>query len=278
MTVKEFVNLAVILLLGLMVNHCAFHKDVSDFSTAGKLEKVDQRLQDSADKFDQRMEKASQEIEQKMEHLDQKMNEAGDRIDETVSGTSNAAPGLETTTTKQQGADGQTSLSMTTKLPGTEGGDKIIFMQLPAELLIVLGEGEAGKLKLDLSGSGVEAPDISNNGGRVDISFAGETTTKAQAAFPQGIAELLFGEDEAVRLTLEPTEAVLHLDSAVEKLNIKRSGDWVTLSHQDWSVRIKGLTIQLRVVDADGAELGKLDAGKASELSIVLPGAEGGAE
>jgi uncharacterized protein YukE len=281
MTVREFMNLAVILLLGLMVNHCAFRNDVTEVGgNERSLRAIGERLDRQSERLQDNLDQTSQELEQKMERLDQRMEDIGERTDSNNSETgADPARQIETTTTRQENPTGDVNLNLAVKLRSAAGGEKVIFSENPAETLILLGAGESGKLTLDLAGkSAMETPDIhEDDSGRISIGYCGEVPAKVQAALPQGIAELIFGEDEAVLLALEPSGAVLHLDSAVGKLNIKRSGEWVTLSHQDWSIRIKGLSTPLSVVDADGTELGKLDAGKAAKLSIVL-GNEGGAQ
>jgi hypothetical protein len=283
-TVKEFINLAIILLLGLMVNHCAFDNDITQYEPSRSLRTIDERIEQRAENFDQRMNQVSEELDQKMERLDQKMEKLGDSMDmdvdiEKPEAESEIEKGVKITSTRTESPGGETTLAIVGDLADFGSVKSFEFTQIPAEMLVVLNGCAPSIFMLNMSGGGeIESPDITDEGaGRIIIDFSGAMPKSAQATLPPGIAEVFFGEDEAVRLALEPSGAVLHLDSAVGKLNIKRSGDWVTLSHQDWSVRIKGLTQPLQVVDADGAELGKLDAGKASELSIVLDG-EGGAQ
>lgn len=274
MRVKEFIHLAVLLLVGLLVNHCAFQTDVM---CLGEGDRIAKTADLKAQEFEDRLDQASQELEAKMERLDDRLEEAGERIESSLDNG-----GVEKST-QVQSASGKLNISVTYRLPG--GGnatDKLKFMEIPHDLMLTLGAADAGMLALNMWGeSGMKSPNFAaDDNARVSIGLAdGEMPEKAEATLPGEITEITFGADEAMQLVLEPSEAVLHLDSAVEEIKIKRSGEWVTLTSPDWTIRLKGLVPGLKVLGADGNDLGELKAEGTTEITYVAPeGGEGGAQ
>ncbi len=274
MRVKEFIYLAMLLLVGLLVNHCAFQKDVMSLDEGDRLAKVaDLKAHELEDRLDQ----ASQELNEKMERLDERLEEAGERLEDSIN-----SGGVEKSS-QVPSADGKLNISVTYRFPGEDyTTDSLLFMEIPGDLMLTLGAGETGKLALNEWGeSGMKSPNFTtNDNGRVSIGLAdGEMPAKADATLPSEIAEIVFRADEAMLLTLEPSEAVLHLDSAVKNITIKRSGEWVTLTSRDWTIRIKGLQPDLKVVGADGNDLGELKAVGTTEITYdASKDSEGGAQ
>jgi hypothetical protein len=277
MRVKEFIYLATLLLVGLLVNHCAFKSDISQFEPARSLLTVGERVEQRAEDMDRHMEQVSKDLDEKMERLDNKLEEAGERLDGT--GTEG---GIEKST-QVPSADGTLNITVTYKLPSEDNAvDSLMFIEIPSDLMLTLGETETGKLDLNEWGSSeMKSPIFTvQDDGQLRIELSdGKMPDKADVALPSEITEITFGADEAMLLTLEPSGAELHLDSAVENITIKRSGEWVTLTSPYWTIRLKGMKPDLKVVGAEGNDLGELKAVGTTEITYDAPkDDEGGAQ
>jgi len=263
-----------LLLVGLLINHCAFEKDVMSLDVADRAEKTAD-LQ--AEELEDRLDQASREIDEKMERLDERLEKAGERLEGTIENSSFEQSSQVTS------ADGKLNISITYKLPsdGWPAGS-LMFMEIPRELALTLNALESDKLTLNLWGaSEMKSPNFTaDDNGIISVRLAdGEMPEKAEAKLPGRITKITFGADEAVQLVLEPSRAVLHLDSAVEEITIKRSGEWVTLADPDWAIRLKGIKGGLQIVDDGGAQIDELKAEAIGEITINNPGAEeGGAQ
>lgn len=274
MRVREFIHLAILLLVGLLVNHCAFQKDVMCLDEGDRFAKTaDLKALEFADRLDQ----ASQELEEKMERLDERLERAGERLEGSFE-----SGGVEKST-QVPSADGKLNISLTYRFrSGGNATDKLMFMEIPGDLMLTLGAADAGMLALNMWGeSGMKSPYFAaDDNARVSIGLAdGEMPEKVSAVLPSEIKAVTFGADGTVMLTLEPSRAVLHLDSAVENITIKRSGEWVTLASPDWTIRLKGLQPDLKVVGGEGDDLGELKAAGKTEITYAAPiGGEGGAQ
>ncbi len=274
MRVREFIQLATLLLVGLLVNHCAFEKDVMSLDVADRIEKTaDLQAKELEDRLDQ----ASREIDEKMERLDDRLEEAGKRLEGTIENG-----GIEQSS-QVTSAGGKLNVSITYRLPsdGWPAGS-LMFMEIPRELALTLNALESDKLTLSLWGaSEMKSPNFTaDDNGIISVRLAdGDMPEKAEAKLPGRITKITFGADEAIQLVLEPSEAELHLDSAVKEITIKRYGEWVTLTSPEWAIRIKGMKPDLKVVGADGEDLGELNAvGKTEITYIPSNNGEGGAQ
>lgn len=274
MRVKEFIYIAMLLLAGLLVNRCAFHNDVMSLEKADRIAKTADL---KAQEFEDRLDQASQELETKMERLDERFEEAGERLEDSFE-----TGGIEKST-QIPSADGKLNISVTYKFStGDSTADSLMFMEIPGDLMLTLGETGTGKLDLNEWGSSeMKSPIFTvQDSGQLRIELSdGKMPDRAEVALPSEITEVAFGADEAMLLTLEPSGAELHLDSAVEEITIKRSGEWVTLSSPDWTIRLKGLVPGLKVLGADGNDLGELKAVGTTEITYdASKDSEGGAQ
>ena len=274
MRVREFINLAMLLLVGLLVNHCAFHNDVMSLDEGGRLAKTANL---KAQEFEDRLDQASQELETKMERLDERFEEAGERLEDSFE-----KGGIEKST-QIPSADGKLNISVTYKFStGDNTADSLMFMEIPGDLMLALGETGTGKLDLNEWGSSeMKSPIFTvQDSGQLRIELSdGKMPDRAEVAMPSEITEVAFGADEAMLLTLEPSGAELHLDSAVEKIAIKRSGEWVTLTSPHWTVRLKGLKGVLKIFGEENNSLGEMKAEGKTEITYNAAGnGEGGAQ
>ncbi len=278
MTVRDFLMLALILVVGLMFNRCAFEgKPAYKLDDHGKRIVIhhSQSLEDSLDRLDQRMNEFGEEMERRSEEMEKRLERQSEEMDKTMEKAG------ETLEKSVEGADtGKKTAPSSVAITRNLRGGVPLHLVLPSACTKTTVEwgGQSGKQwRISFSGDGeVDAPEITTDKekGFTAISFGERKPETVELALPERPFRLTIKQPNFIDVELLDGELALRL-GRIGKVEAVREGDSLTLSGEGWTVELTGIKPPVRVVDSVGHVLGEFsDDGEA----MLETGVEGGAQ
>lgn len=278
MTVRDFMMLALILVVGLMFNRCVFEGKPAyrlDDRSKRIIIHNGQSLEESLDRLDKRMNKLGEDMERRGEELEKRLERQSEELDKTMEKAG------ETLEKSLKGADSgkktaPSSVTITRNL--REGAPLHLVLPSTCTKTTVEWGGQSGKQwRISLTGDGeVDAPDITTDKekGFTAISFGERKPETVELALPARPFRLTIKEPDFIDVELLDGELALRL-GRIGNVKAVREGDSLTLSGKGWTVALTGIEPPVRAVDSVGRVLGEFgDDGEAT----LETGGEGGAQ
>ncbi len=259
MTVRDFVMLALILVVGLAFNRCAFEgRPVfeNEHGASHMSSQTDESLEEPFDRIDRQLDEFGEAIERKSEELERRLERTIGRAEDDNSARS--------------------SVTITKRL--RDGSDLHLVLPSACEQTILdWGEMEKPRWSISLSGDEeLDAPDISYDKakGSTTIAYGERTPVTVKLALPSVPFRLTIKEPDFIDAELLPGELAVRL-GRIGDVNAVRQGDRLTLSGDGWSLVLNGIKLPVRIVDSVGRVLGEFAADAEARL---MTGEKGGTQ
>lgn len=278
MTVRDFMMLALILVVGLIFNRCAFdEKPVYDFDHGGTkvVIRSDRSLEESLDRLDQQLNEFGEEIDRQAEDMDERLERQSEALDEAME---KAGEKLEES---MDGADaGESSAPSSVAVTRILRDGSPLHLVLPSactQTTVKWGGEDGPQWRIALTGEGeVDAPEIAvdKEKGFTTIAFGERKPETVKLALPARPFRLTIKEPDFIDVELLDGELALRL-GRIGNVKAVREGGNFTLSGEGWTLALTGIEPPVRAVDSVGRVLGEFsDDGEA----MLETGVEGGAQ
>ncbi len=282
MTFKDITMLALLLVIGLLFNRCAFKGDAFDVrpgehaadKAARHAERIASDMEESMEKFGERMDEFGERMGKAGEEFGEQMGEVGERIGESFEDIDEELEDI-TASPDDDNEDGRKSemveLSFTSELANPIEID--LALDVPAicdETTLDFGRARKSTLGITAAGSGeMQSPGISSvDSETIALMFLGETPSGLTLELPLNIPYVRF-EEPQLKLALSENVLLMKLDAAgVGSLKVARSKKVLTVKHTDWQLTITGISQPLALVNLDGEMLGRVEANKRGEVEF----------
>ena len=289
MTFKDITVLALLLVIGLLFNRCAFRGDAFDSRRAehaadraakhaeriaSDMEKNMEEFGERMDEFGERMGEFGEHMGKAGEEFGEQMGKLGEGIGESFEGIDEEAKGITASLDNDDGVGGKPEtvrLSITRELANPVEID--LALDVPAicgETALDFGRSRKSTLGVTAVGSGeLQSPDISPvDSETIALSFRGETPGALTLKLPRNVPYVRF-EEPQIKLALSENALLMKLDAAsVGSLKVTRSKRKLTVKHADWQLTITGISQPLALMGLDGEMLGRVEANKRGEVEF----------
>ncbi len=302
MSFRDITMLALLLVIGLIFNRCAFHGDAINLThservaqrtikqaeraaeqvtrqaeqAAKDLERSAQRLNERMDEFSERMgefgermgefgEEIGEKMERVGEHIGEEFEDAGEVPAEDAATELNIDVAAETKTAK-------VTLSVTHGLGVAPNIDLALDVPvLCRQTSLAFGRERKRTLSITtIGGDGLQSPEIAPvDSETVALKFRGETPRELSLELPRNVPYVRFALPQAVKLALSEDMLLIKLDApAVGSLKVTRSKKLLTVRHADWTLNISGISQPLRFMGLDGTMFGGVGADQKGEVGF----------
>jgi hypothetical protein len=269
--------LALLLVVGLFFNRCAFEGDAFDARQSERaadratkhVERIVSDMEVSMEEFGERMGEAGEEFGEQMgefgESIGESFEDSGDEPEEDIT--------VYLDDDKEADRKSETiELSITSQL------DAPIEIDLALDVPAICGEtaldfGRARKNALSIAAVGsdeMQSPGISSvDSETITLAFRGETPSALTLKLPRNVPYVRFEEPQQVKLALSENTLLMKLDAAsVGSLKVARSKKALTIKHPDWQLTITGISQPLALMGLDGEMLGRVESNKRGEVEF----------
>lgn len=292
MTFKDITMLALLLVIGLFFNRCAFKGDVFEArrgehpadKAARHAERIASDMEESMDKFGERMDKLGERMGEAGEEFGEQMGEVGERIGESFEGLGDELE--EDIAIHLDDGNGAGVKSETVEISITSELAAAIEIDLALDVSVICDEttldfGRSRKSELGVTATGggeLQSPGISSvDSETIALVFYGETPSALTLELPRNVPYLRFDEPQ-LKLALSESALLMKLDAAsVGSIKVARSKKALTVKHADWQLTITGISQPMALMGLDGEMLGRVEANKRGEVEFDFAnGNEGG--
>ena len=289
MTIREFTLLVLVLIAGLVMNRCSFERDVTDDL---RWREARRNGQDASSKAD----RAGKELEQRLEELDQRMEGFGERLDRRLddlgeqlgdrAAQEGQPDGTDISGTAGSIAETRRRLARIHVHPLRQQPEVDLTLDvpvLPATTTVEFSPERAGAVSVITVGkSGGEASVAeAASGDALQLAFEAGAPEVLTLKLPRNVPYVRFGSPPVLMLGLSDSALLLKLNlPELQELSLQRTESGVRLTHAEWSLMVKGITLPVHAAGFDGAKLATLSAGETEEVLLTSRKAEaaGGAE
>ena len=294
MTFKDITMLALLLVVGLFFNRCAFKGDVFDAREAKHVERIVSDMEVSMEEFGEqmgefgeRMGEFGAQMGEASGEFGEQMGEFGESVGESfVNSGDESEEDITVYVDDNNGADRKSDtveLRLTSELADPIEID--LALDVPAicgETTLDFGRARKSTLGIGAIGSGaMQSPGISSvDSETIALAFYGETPSALTLELPRNVPYVRFEKPQQVKLALSENALLMKLDAAsVGSLKVARSKKALTIKHPDWQLTITGVSQPLALMNLDGEMLGRIESNKRGEVEFDFANEnEGGAK
>ena len=287
MTFKDITVLALLLILGLLFNRCAFEGDAFDGRQVKHVERIVLDFEKDMEEFGERMEEFGERMDEAGEEFGEQMEELGESIGESFEDFGSEPQ--EAITIRLNGDDGADRESKTVELNITSQLDAPVEIDLALDVPAICVETaldftRTRKDEMGIKAVGsdeMESPEISSvDSETVALAFYGETPSALTLELPRNVPYVRFAKPQLVKLARSNNALLMKLDAAsVGSLSVARSKEALTITHADWELIITGITQPLALMSMDGEGLGRVESNERGEIEFDFANEnEGGAK
>jgi|GEM_PF-3080540 len=287
MTFKDITVLALLLVVGLVFNRCAFEGDALGERQVKHIERIVADIEGDIEELGERMEEFGEHMGKAGEEFGEQMGEFGESIGESFEDSGDETKADITLHSGDGNGAGKRAktveLRITSQLDAPVEID--LALDVPAicnETALDFGHARKGELGVRASGNGeLKPPGISPvDSETIALAFYGEAPSALTLELPRNVPYVRFEKPQQVKLALSEGALLMKLDAArVGSISVARSKKALTITHADWKLTITGISQPLALMSLEGETLGRVESNKRGEVEFDFAnGKEGGAK